>query len=72
MQCEYQLHFAWQAQSTPSELDGDLVECDVRQSDTARRASVSFADPSGTPASSVFLLNHWVEITRLRAVTALV
>ena len=33
MQFEHQLQFAWQAQSTSSEFDGDLVECDVRQFD---------------------------------------
>ena len=33
MQCEHQFQFARQAQSTSSEFDGDLVGCDVRQSD---------------------------------------
>ena len=73
MQCEHQLQFAWQAQSTSSEFDGDLMECHVRQSDRVQLKGHPrvFADPSGTLAS-VFLLNHPVEITRLRAVTALV
>jgi FlaG/FlaF family flagellin (archaellin) len=33
---------------------------------------LEFTDPSGTLAAPAFPLNHWVEVTRLRAVTALV